>query len=72
MRSAWRLATRLVSPALAFREHFLARLESFARDLTRHLTRVETHYARLFEDAPTLGVASGSLTTGINRIFGDV
>jgi len=42
------------------------RLEGFARDLTHHLTRVERHYARLFEDAPTLGVASGSLVfTGV-------
>ena len=32
-----------------------ARLADFARDLTHHLTRVERHYARLFEDAPTLG-----------------
>ena len=45
-----------------------ARLESFARDLTFHLTRVEAHYARLFEDAPTLSVASGSLVfTGVAR-----
>jgi [glutamine synthetase] adenylyltransferase / [glutamine synthetase]-adenylyl-L-tyrosine phosphorylase len=43
-----------------------ARLEGFARDLTHHLTRVERHYARLFEDAPTLGVASGNLVfTGV-------
>ena len=43
-----------------------ARLEGFARDLTHHLTRVETHYARLFEDAPTLSSASGSLVfTGV-------
>ena len=43
-----------------------ARLEDFARDLTHHLTRVERHYARLFEDAPTLGVASGNLVfTGV-------
>ena len=43
-----------------------ARLEGFARDLTHHLTAVERHYARLFEDAPTLGVASGSLVfTGV-------
>ena len=42
------------------------RLEGFARDLTHHLTAVERHYARLFEDAPTLGVASGSLVfTGV-------
>jgi [glutamine synthetase] adenylyltransferase / [glutamine synthetase]-adenylyl-L-tyrosine phosphorylase len=43
-----------------------ARLAGFARDLTHHLTRVERHYARLFEDAPTLGVVSGSLVfTGV-------
>ena len=42
------------------------RLEGFARDLTHHLTAVERHYARLFEDAPTLDVASGSLVfTGV-------
>ena len=42
------------------------RLESFARDLTRHLTRVETHYARLFEDAPSLSAAAGNLVfTGV-------
>ncbi len=42
------------------------RLADFARDLTHHLTRVERHYARLFEDAPTLGVASGNLVfTGV-------
>ena len=43
-----------------------ARLDGFAADLTHHLTRVEQHYARLFEDAPTLSVASGSLVfTGV-------
>jgi glutamate-ammonia-ligase adenylyltransferase len=43
-----------------------ARLEGFARDLTHHLTRVETHYARLFEDAPALSSASGNLVfTGV-------
>jgi glutamate-ammonia-ligase adenylyltransferase len=42
------------------------RLEGFARDLTHHLTRVETHYARLFEDAPALSSASGNLVfTGV-------
>jgi [glutamine synthetase] adenylyltransferase / [glutamine synthetase]-adenylyl-L-tyrosine phosphorylase len=42
------------------------RLESFARDVTHHLTRVEHHYARLFEDAPELSAASGNLVfTGI-------
>jgi [glutamine synthetase] adenylyltransferase / [glutamine synthetase]-adenylyl-L-tyrosine phosphorylase len=44
-----------------------ARLESFAGDLTHHLTRVERHYARLFEDAPTLSAAAGSLVfTGVS------
>jgi glutamate-ammonia-ligase adenylyltransferase len=43
-----------------------ARLEAFARDLTLHLTRVETHYARLFENAPTLSAAAGNLVfTGV-------
>ena len=43
-----------------------ARLDGFAADLTHHLTRVERHYARLFEDAPELSVASGSLVfTGV-------
>jgi len=42
------------------------RLDGFARDLTHHLTRVETHYARLFEDAPALSSASGNLVfTGV-------
>jgi [glutamine synthetase] adenylyltransferase / [glutamine synthetase]-adenylyl-L-tyrosine phosphorylase len=43
-----------------------ARVESFAKELTLHLTRVERHYARLFEDAPALSVASGNLVfTGV-------
>ena len=43
-----------------------ARLELFATDLTCHLTQVENHYARLFEDAPTLAAAAGSLVfTGV-------
>ena len=43
-----------------------ARLDAFAADLTHHLTRVERHYARLFEDAPELSVASGDLVfTGV-------
>ena len=42
------------------------RLEAFARDLTFHMTRVETHYARLFENAPTLSAAAGNLVfTGV-------
>jgi glutamate-ammonia-ligase adenylyltransferase len=43
-----------------------ARLESFAKDLTYHLTQVEKHYARLFENAPTLSAAAGNLVfTGV-------
>ena len=43
-----------------------ARLDGFATDLTHHLTQVERHYARLFEDAPELSVASGDLVfTGV-------
>jgi glutamate-ammonia-ligase adenylyltransferase len=43
-----------------------ARLDGFVRDLTHHLTRVEHHYARLFEDAPALSSASGNLVfTGV-------
>src|ERR1700684_1669582 len=43
-----------------------ARLDGFADDLTHHLTQVERHYARLFEDAPELSVASGDLVfTGV-------
>jgi [glutamine synthetase] adenylyltransferase / [glutamine synthetase]-adenylyl-L-tyrosine phosphorylase len=43
-----------------------ARFDSFVRDVTHHLTRVEHHYARLFEDAPELSVASGNLVfTGV-------
>jgi glutamate-ammonia-ligase adenylyltransferase len=42
------------------------RLESFTRDLTHHLTRVERHYARLFEEAPTLSASAGNLVfTGV-------
>jgi glutamate-ammonia-ligase adenylyltransferase len=44
-----------------------ARLERFSADLTGHLRRVERHYARLFEDAPTLDVEAGSLVfTGVD------
>ncbi len=43
-----------------------ARLEAFAADMTGHLRRVESHYARLFEDAPTLDAEAGSLVfTGV-------
>jgi len=44
-----------------------AELDGFAADLTHHLTQVERHYARLFEDAPALSVASGDLVfTGVS------
>src|SRR6202044_2411383 len=43
-----------------------ARLDGFVTGLTHHLTQVERHYARLFEDAPELSVASGDLVfTGV-------
>ena len=43
-----------------------AGLDAFAADITHHMTRVERHYARLFEDAPELSVASGNLVfTGV-------
>jgi glutamate-ammonia-ligase adenylyltransferase len=43
-----------------------AKPEAFANDVTHHLTRVERHYARLFEDAPTLSASSGNLVfTGV-------
>ncbi len=43
-----------------------ARVDGFVKDLTHHLTQVERHYARLFEDAPELSVASGDLVfTGV-------
>ncbi|HYB08043.1 MAG TPA: bifunctional [glutamine synthetase] adenylyltransferase/[glutamine synthetase]-adenylyl-L-tyrosine phosphorylase [Alphaproteobacteria bacterium] len=34
---------------------------AFSAELLRHLRRVEAYYARLFEEAPNLGVASGNL-----------
>ncbi|HEY1943620.1 MAG TPA: bifunctional [glutamine synthetase] adenylyltransferase/[glutamine synthetase]-adenylyl-L-tyrosine phosphorylase [Roseiarcus sp.] len=44
-----------------------SRLERFVAAMTGHLKRVETHYARLFEDAPTLGSEAGSLVfTGVS------
>ena len=55
-------------PALARFARFCGytRLDGFTRDVTRHLTRVEHHYARLFEDAPALSAASGNLVfTGV-------
>lgn len=36
-------------------------LDAFAKDLTSHMERVEDHYARLFENAPTLSSSTGSL-----------
>jgi glutamate-ammonia-ligase adenylyltransferase len=43
-----------------------AGLAGFSRDLTKHLRAVEKHYARLFEDAPTLDAEAGSLVfTGV-------
>ena len=43
-----------------------AEVESFADEMTHHLRQVEKHYARLFEDAPTLGAEAGSLVfTGV-------
>ena len=41
---------------------------AFARDLTAHLRRVETHYAELFEDAPPLSMpGTGNLVfTGVD------
>jgi glutamate-ammonia-ligase adenylyltransferase len=42
------------------------RLERFADELIGHLRRVETHYARLFENAPGLDAQVGSLVfTGV-------
>ncbi len=38
-----------------------AGLARFSRDLTHHLSRVEGHYARLFEQSPGLDAAGGSL-----------
>ena len=43
-----------------------ARLDTFVAALTKRLRRVEKHYARLFEDAPTLDAEAGSLVfTGV-------
>jgi [glutamine synthetase] adenylyltransferase / [glutamine synthetase]-adenylyl-L-tyrosine phosphorylase len=42
-------------------------VELFARDVTHHLARVESHYARLFEDAPALSASAGNLVfTGVS------
>lgn len=38
-----------------------ADLPAFEAALRQHLERVQKHYARLFEDAPTLGAGTGSL-----------
>ena len=38
--------------------------DGFAKDVTRYLTTVETHYAELFEDAPTLTVEGNLVFTG--------
>jgi [glutamine synthetase] adenylyltransferase / [glutamine synthetase]-adenylyl-L-tyrosine phosphorylase len=41
---------------------------AFSAELLRHLRRVEEHYARLFEEAPALGVAAGNLVfTGVDH-----
>ena len=43
-----------------------ARLSSFETELTKHLRKVEEHYARLFEHAPGLDASTGSLVfTGV-------
>ncbi len=42
------------------------KLETFEKDLTQRLTKVERHYARLFEDAPALSGEVGNLVfTGV-------
>ena len=46
----------------AFMGH--AQVESFAAELTGHLQTVETHYARLFEDAPALATGGNLVFTG--------
>ena len=56
------------APALARFAKFCgyARPERFSAAMIGHLSRVETHYARLFEDAPTLGLEAGNLVfTGV-------
>jgi len=43
-----------------------SRLKSFEKDLISRLTAVERHYARLFEDAPSLSASAGNLVfTGV-------
>ena len=39
--------------------------DQFREDLTGHLTRVENHYARLFEDEPDLGGGGSLVFTGM-------
>jgi glutamate-ammonia-ligase adenylyltransferase len=46
----------------AFMGH--AQVDSFAAELTGHLQTVESHYARLFEDAPALGAGGNLVFTG--------
>ncbi len=42
-------------------------VDAFSADLMRHFERVAEHYARLFETAPALSVATGSLVfTGVS------
>jgi glutamate-ammonia-ligase adenylyltransferase len=38
--------------------------DAFAAELTRHLTRVEHHYAHLFEEAPSLSTTGNLVFTG--------
>ena len=50
-----------------------AGLDAFASELVHWLTRVERHYARLFEDAPTLGASAGNLVfTGVSDDQGTI
>ena len=42
-----------------------AAVEDFTRDLRYHLTQVEKHYARLFEEAPSLAGSGNLVFTGI-------
>jgi glutamate-ammonia-ligase adenylyltransferase len=42
-----------------------ASVEAFAAELTRHLSRVERHYAALFEEAPELGGPGSLVFTGV-------
>ncbi len=40
---------------------------AFAREITKHLRRVQTHYAHLFEDAPPLAAVSGTLVFPVDK-----